>query len=205
MNYLAHLFLSGTDSSIIVGNLLEDFIKGGINNSRNSLFPLSIKMGIQLHRNIDVFTDTHSEVKKCKAFFYSKFAKFSPIVVDVLFDHFLIKNWSLFTTEPFEVFRKRAYGSLGLHQEVQPLAMKNRVRSMIEHDWLKNYIEIWGLERAFLGLNTKINRSDIDLRKSIPIFEANYQAIDTYFVSFFKDLKAECDLFLIENGFPTCQ
>ncbi|MCP9769949.1 DUF479 domain-containing protein [Lacihabitans sp. LS3-19] len=199
MNYLAHLFLSGNNDGVILGNLLEDFVKGNIENSTNSILPKDVKMGLQLHRTIDTLTDTHKVVKECKEVFYPNFGKYSPIIVDVLFDHFLIKNWLIFTEEDFEHFRKRVYNSLKNYQEIQPEMLKGMINSMIEHDWLKNYIENWGLEKAFKNLNNKINKSEIDLTLSLKEFEENYYFLNEKFLEFFEELKKVCDNFLIDN------
>jgi acyl carrier protein phosphodiesterase len=199
MNYLAHLFLSGNNEGVILGNLLEDFVSGNIENSTNSILPKDVKLGLQLHRTIDTFTDTHKVVKECKEVFYPNFGKYSPIVVDVLFDHFLIKNWLIFTEEDFEQFRKRLYNSLKNYQEIQPEILKGMIISMTEHDWLKNYSENWGLEKAFKNLNSKINKPEIDLTLCLKEFEENYYFLNEKFLDFFEDLKKVCDKFLIDN------
>ena len=55
MNYLAHIYLSGANRKVAVGNFIGDFVKG---NSYD-IYPLSFQKGILLHREIDHFTDTH--------------------------------------------------------------------------------------------------------------------------------------------------
>jgi len=57
MNYLAHVFLSGDNEEIVIGNFIGDYVKG-INFRKYSD---SIKKGILLHRDIDVFTDRNKE------------------------------------------------------------------------------------------------------------------------------------------------
>lgn len=199
MNYLAHLFLAGNDPEVIAGAFLEDFINGNVDNPKNDYLSRKHKVGIRLHRQIDTITDSHDEVKKCKVFFYEKFGKYSPIIVDVLFDHFLIKNWNSFSIEPFEDFRKRIYRDILITSDIHPEKMKKLVSSMIEHDWLKNYALDWGLEKAFLNLNAKIKNPEIDLTTSIEIMRENYEEINKHFLIFFQDLKDFCDSFLKEN------
>lgn len=184
MNYLAHLFLSGNDPEIIIGNMMEDFISGNIEHPRNSFLTPVMKTGVKLHREIDTLMDTHSLIKDCKSLFYEKFGKYSPIITDVLCDHFIVTHWEELRQEPFDEFRTRVYSSLLVHRELQPAAMLRMVDSMIEHDWLKNYGEIWGLERAFINLNRKINRTGIDLTACIPVFEENYDFLDARFVEY---------------------
>lgn len=55
MNYLAHIFLSGADRQIQVGNFIGDFVKG----KNYQQYPEKIREGILLHRQIDTFTDSH--------------------------------------------------------------------------------------------------------------------------------------------------
>ncbi len=199
MNYLAHLFLAGQRPGFIVGNILEDFVKGKIDNEVNSLLPREVKLGIIQHRHIDTLTDSDEYVKNCKKVFYADFGKYAGIVVDVLFDHFLIKNWDKYTSESFEKFRPRIYGAFDYYSDIQPEKMKDVIKSMKTHDWLKNYAFEWGLDRAFLNMNTKINKPEIDLRKSLELYKENYDLLDENFCLFFDSLKVFCDNFILEN------
>jgi acyl carrier protein phosphodiesterase len=199
MNFLAHLFLAGNNHGMIVGNILEDYIKGGLENEKNKNIPYNLKLGIKQHRLIDTFTDSHKLVSETKKYFGDKYGKFSSIIVDVIFDHYLLVNWSEFTSESFLDFRKRIYLAFDSYSEWQPEPMHKYVFSMREHDWLKNYEFDWGLERAFFHLNRRINREEIDLTTSIPLFRENYKSIESNFLSFFSELKQQCDNFIIEN------
>ncbi len=60
MNYLAHLFLSGNNDLLKIGNFMADGIRG--NDYLN--FPEEVKNGIILHRHIDTFTDAHPMYRK---------------------------------------------------------------------------------------------------------------------------------------------
>ena len=60
MNFLAHLYLSGSDPMVKVGNFIGDHVKG--NAYQN--YEIGIQQGILLHRKIDFFTDTHPLVKQ---------------------------------------------------------------------------------------------------------------------------------------------
>ncbi|MCA0362812.1 MAG: ACP phosphodiesterase [Bacteroidetes bacterium] len=199
MNYLAHLFLSGKNDGIIVGNILEDFISGHIEHPKNAYIPEDIKLGLKMHRMIDTFTDSHAVLKESKALFYPINGKYASIVMDVLYDHFLQKNWENYSSEEFDSFRKRIYESIRYQEDIQPENMKKLVNSMIEHDWLKNYIEIWGLEKAFNNLNKRINKPEVDLIKSLSIFEKNYDFLDLNFKEFFPELLNASRTFLKEN------
>ncbi|MDD3273470.1 MAG: DUF479 domain-containing protein, partial [Bacteroidales bacterium] len=55
MNYLAHIYLSGSNRQLQVGNFIGDFVKG----RKHENYPKGIQKGILLHREIDRFTDCH--------------------------------------------------------------------------------------------------------------------------------------------------
>ena len=58
MNYLAHVFLSGPNRKVQLGNFVGDAVKG----SSYKNYPPDIAKGIQLHRAIDDYTDRHPAV-----------------------------------------------------------------------------------------------------------------------------------------------
>ena len=69
MNYLAHVYLSGTNDLLKIGNFMADSIKG---NSYN-LFDQELRKGILLHRHIDSFTDAHPIYRKSKHRLHEKY------------------------------------------------------------------------------------------------------------------------------------
>ena len=54
MNYLAHIFLSGSSPKSRIGGFVADAVKGRYDN-----YPLAMQLGIWLHRKVDEFTDNH--------------------------------------------------------------------------------------------------------------------------------------------------
>lgn len=198
MNYLAHLLLSEKNEPVLFGNLLEDFIHGRVEHPRNDHLSDEIKIGIRLHRRIDTLTDQHDLVKDCKQIFYSDFGKYASIIVDVLFDHFLIKNWNTFSDEDFLEFRQRVYGNISKYDHLMPKELKALVDSMIKHDWLKAYEYDEGLTRAFSNLNKKIVNGP-DLVPSITLMHENYQFLNKKFVDFFTIMQTYCHNYILSH------
>ena len=198
MNYLAHLFLSGKEQEIIVGNLLEDFVVGRIDHPRNAHFPERIKIGILLHRQIDTFTDTHPYVSACKSVLYEKYGKYSAVVVDIFFDHFLAVNWHKFTDENLDNFTKRVYFSYENHWDILPEKMKPMISSMIKYDWLKNYSEFWAIEKALLNVSKRaIYQSNME--NALEDLKLHYDFFQENFLQFFPEMMKVCNNFLREN------
>ena len=92
MNFLAHTHLSPDNDDIIFGNFIADAIKG----KSYLVYRKDIVTGILHHRSIDVFTDRHPIVKNSKSLVRTHFGKYSGIVVDIYYDHFLARNWELY-------------------------------------------------------------------------------------------------------------
>ena len=95
MNYLAHFYLSFDDSEILTGNFLGDFVT----KKEYNALPLKIRKGIDLHREIDFLMDNH-EVSKASKGVFSNHRHYSSVIIDVVYDHFLAKNWKQYSTLP---------------------------------------------------------------------------------------------------------
>ena len=105
MNFLAHLFLSGENDDIIIGNFIADAVKGRYIEKYNE----KIRYGIKLHREIDNYTDNHPVFKQSRKRLLHKYHKFSGVIVDMYYDHFLAVNWSDYSDENLEAFVSNAY------------------------------------------------------------------------------------------------
>ncbi|RFS14569.1 ACP phosphodiesterase [Emticicia sp. C21] len=200
MNFLAHLFLSGDNEEILVGNLLEDYVVGRIEHPRNQHFSENIKNGILLHRLIDSFMDTHSVVSTCKTVLYQNYHKYASVVIDIYFDHFLAKHWYSYSSEPFEDFRKRTHQSFLNHWDVLPDKMKPMIDSMIKYDWLKNYSEFWGMERALTGV-AKRTEFKSNMEKAVTDLKIHYDFFNENFKLFFPQMVQQCTAFLTDKNY----
>ena len=90
MNYLAHLFLSGESTSILVGNFIGDAVRG---NQFSTLDP-NAQRGNSWHRVIDRFTDAHPVVRRSKQRAQAVTGRYASVVIDVFYDHFLARDWA---------------------------------------------------------------------------------------------------------------
>lgn len=199
MNYLAHLALSNGIEEILVGNMIEDFITGRIEHPRNSFLTPELTVGVRLHRLIDTFTDTHPIVKQCNGVFHKSVGKYSSIVTDILFDHFLIKNWSVFYDVPLVSYCETVYAVLPKYNEYYPLPLQRVIRSMVSYKWLLNYEHEWGILKAFQSVNNKIGKENF-LDGSLVVFKENYELLNNHFLVFYPQLKHVSDEF-IDNSF----
>lgn len=87
MNYLTHIYLSGENEKVLVGNFIGDYVKG----KNFEKFPENIQCGILLHRQIDTFTDSHPKFIEAKRKLRDDFGLYSGIIVD-FFTHEVRKH-----------------------------------------------------------------------------------------------------------------
>jgi acyl carrier protein phosphodiesterase len=152
MNFLAHLYLSGNNPKVMVGNFIGDFVKGKIALQQ---FEPEIVIGIELHRAIDVFTDTHAVVTESKNRLREKYRHYAGVIVDVFYDHFLAANWNDYHSQPLLDFSIATYKTIETFSAVLPHEVKQMLPYMKRGNWLLNYAQVEGIHRALSGMATR--------------------------------------------------
>jgi acyl carrier protein phosphodiesterase len=183
MNYLAHIYLSGDNNLITIGNFIADGIKG----KSYKKYPKDIQIGILLHRNIDTFTDAHETVRLSTKRLHQKYGHYSGIIVDILYDHFLAKNWSTYSNVALDSYAETFYDTLEEHYEELPLRIQKMMPYMLADNWLFNYASIEGISRVLAGMNRRTkNQSGMD--EAVNELELFYTEFENEFSSFFDEL-----------------
>ncbi|APY12243.1 ACP phosphodiesterase [Seonamhaeicola sp. S2-3] len=183
MNYLAHIYLSGDNKLVTIGNFIADGIKG----SNYKKYQKDIQVGILLHRHIDTFTDAHKTVRISTKRLHEKYGHYSGVIVDILYDHFLAKNWSSYSKIPLHIYVDDFYDSLEDNFEILPLRIKKMMPYMITDNWLLSYASIKGISRVLDGMNRRTkNRSSMN--EAVHELEAFYNEFENEFTSFFDEL-----------------
>jgi acyl carrier protein phosphodiesterase len=192
MNFLAHLYLSGNNPKIMVGNFIGDFVKG-----KNALehFDPEIIRGIELHRAIDEFTDSHPVVTQSKTRLRSKYRHYSGVIVDIFYDHLLAKNWDMFHPELLPDFADKAYGIVQAHHTILPEDVKFMMPHMIRGNWLVNYARIEGIERALNGMARR-TRYESKMEQSTKDLIEYYTEFSSEFFDFFPALQKRANQLL---------
>jgi len=187
MNYLAHFFLAYPEPDLVFGNYIGDGVRG----SEWKLYSESVQRGIRFHRSIDQFTDSHKSVKAVQQLFYPSQARYSGVVVDVLFDHMLVSNWSRFHTMPIEEFASDCYQLIAHRVEEMPVRSARFFGYMRANDLLNSYGKREGLELVFRGMD---GRSSFPTKMvdSVDTYFDHFEEIDQAFQVFFSDLIAHC-------------
>jgi len=185
MNYLAHVYLSGDNDLVTIGNFIADGIKG----TQYKTYSKDIQIGILLHRHIDSYTDSHKTVRLSTKRLHKKYSHYAGVIVDILYDHFLAKNWSKYSTTPLEEYIEKFYDSLEDHYDILPARIQKMMPYMLADNWLLSYASIEGITRVLEGMNRRTkNRSS--MHEAIVELETFYTEFEHEFSSFFEELIA---------------
>lgn len=183
MNYLAHIYLSGDNDLVTIGNFMADGVKG----KRYKKFSKDIQVGILLHRHIDTFTDAHKTVRQSTKRLHKKYGHYSGIIVDILYDHFLAKNWSKYSNIPLDEYVESFYNSLEKHYNLLPLRIQKMMPFMMTDNWLLSYASIQGIQRVLDGMNRRTNNRS-GMNEATKELEVFYNDFEAEFTSFFDEL-----------------
>ncbi len=183
MNFLAHIYLSGDDEEIKIGNFIGDYVKGRAFH----IYPEKIKEGILLHRFIDTFTDKNTHTHDAKILFTSKYRKYSGIVIDIIYDYFLANNWDKYSTIDFKSFVNNFHNLLVKHNDMLPTKVQAFVPKLIANNRLYSYKDIEGIKHvlATMAKYTSLpDHSDF----AIKVLNDNYNQLKENFFLFFSDI-----------------
>lgn len=193
MNYLAHVYLSGTNDLLKIGNFMADSIKG----TDYEKFEIEIKRGILLHRHIDSFTDAHPIYRKSKHRLHEKYGHYSGVIMDILYDHFLAKNWNKYSNEKLEDYAANFYQLLQDNSEILTDRIKGLIPYMIARNWFVSYATIAGIEVILFQMDYK-TKHRANMQEAIVELQAFYLEFETEFFLFFDELRTSCQQKIIE-------
>ena len=183
MNFLAHLYLSGDNEDLKFGNFIADAVKGkAIEN-----YSTTIQQGIRLHREIDHFTDNHITFKKSKIRLQNRYHKFSGVLVDMYYDHFLALSWQEYSDEKLEVFVNNAYKILKKNFFLLPSKYKKILPFMISNNWLVNYSNFNRLQNNFENM-AKRTSFESGMEKAVTDLKKDYSQYKQEFKEFFPEV-----------------
>jgi acyl carrier protein phosphodiesterase len=181
LNFLAHIYLSGENDDIKIGNFLGDFVKGRLKKLTNAQYSEGVINGMALHREIDFFTDTHPIVKQSIDRLQPKYHKFSGIVIDMFYDHILAKNFHQYSSISLGEYAENFYNLLEKRKAEIPEPMERMVKSMVTRNWFLGYKSYEGIEWALTGISKRlsfesgIENATEELRKDYDLYEAEFQ------------------------------
>jgi acyl carrier protein phosphodiesterase len=184
MNFLAHTHLSPNNDDVIFGNFIADAVKG----KSYLKYRHDIIVGILLHRSIDVFTDRHPLVRNSKSIVRNHFGKYSGIVVDIYYDHFLARNWGQYHPDELSKFSTKVYSILAQRLLLLPTRVRRMLPFLIAQNWLSGYANLNDLQRVFNGMDRRTNHVS-GMHNAVEVLRGNYDLLYSDFKEFYAELE----------------
>ncbi|HXS38170.1 MAG TPA: ACP phosphodiesterase [Flavipsychrobacter sp.] len=185
MNYLGHAVLSFGNGDILTGNMIADHVKGKLALEK---FPAEIKKGIELHRKIDSFTDTHPATLRAKIWFRESYGLYAGPLLDTIYDHYLANDPKLFGSESkLMQFTQQVYSQLDNNNIYFPSIFANYFPYMKQNNWLYGYRTMQGVQRSLQGLARRaLHMPPIDI--AYEIFVTRYYQLAQCYYEFIDDV-----------------
>jgi acyl carrier protein phosphodiesterase len=155
MNFLFHMLLSGADEQILVGNFMGDFVKGPLADR----FPDRIRQGVTLHRRIDSFASRSELFQQSRLRLDPHYGLYRGVLVDLFYDHFLVREWGDWSDEPFEKYLARTRLIIEGHLSELPERMQPLVPYIFD-ELLPSYGEARGIGRALERMSRRVKRAN---------------------------------------------
>lgn len=192
MNFLAHIYLSGDNDLIKIGNFMADGIRG----KQFEHFPKDVQKGILLHRFIDTYTDSHDIFRQSTKRLHEKYHHYAGVIVDIIYDHFLAKNWTKYSDENLESFINRFYTSLDDNYSILTEKTQGLMPYMIERNWLLSYRTVEGIHQILTQMDRR-SKNVSKMQYASEELKEFYAEFEEEFTLFFEDLRLNAQQKLI--------
>lgn len=156
MNFLAHLWLADQTGTSLAGSILGDIVRG----RDLSAYPDDIALGIRLHRRVDAATDRHPLIVAVRQDFAAGERRYAGIVLDLVCDHLLARQWPDLHGEVLAAFSQRAAQA---QQEAGAWYRQAGAREPEAARFarlLASYQSVEGMDRAMGSVQSRLRRGE---------------------------------------------
>ncbi|NDI99760.1 DUF479 domain-containing protein [Flavobacterium sp. LaA7.5] len=184
MNFLAHIYLSGDNDLLKIGNFMAD----GIHGKAPKSLPADVQKGIVLHRLIDTYTDAHPVFRQSTKRLHPIYHHYSGVIIDIYYDHFLAKNWNNYHNETLHDYTQQFYKLLQDNYAILTDKTKDMMPYMIKQDWLGSYATTEGIAGILQQMDRR-TKNKSGMAKAINELLEFYTDFEEEFTLFFKDVQ----------------
>ena len=153
-------------------------------------YPIGIQIGIKLHRFIDSYTDSHEIYRKSKHRLHENFGHYSGVIMDIVYDHFLAKNWQLFSNIELEKYADDFYNLLQSNFDILAPKTQNLLPYMIKTNWLVCYKSLEGLELILFQMDYR-TKNRVNMPAAMHEIKQFYAEMEQEFLVFFTALQQQ--------------
>jgi acyl carrier protein phosphodiesterase len=184
MNHLAHALLADTGGAeFALGSALGDFWHG----HPDPAWPPARQAGVRFHRAIDRYTDAHPEVVAARNTFQPPLRRYAGILLDVWFDHLLVRDWARYCDEPVAAFCARWLAFLDARAAEVPPELGRFIGWMHGHGLPLAYGDAPTIAAVLHGLASRLSRPS-PIATALPELQRRAQILQARFDAFFPEL-----------------
>jgi acyl carrier protein phosphodiesterase len=165
--------------------MISDFVKG----RKKFDYSLGIQRGIELHRNIDTFTDNHPATKEAKLILKPAVGLYAGAFTDVLYDHFLANDKTEFTDLSLNEHAIKTCENLYHYFDILPQKFQHMLPYMTSQNWLYNYKTLDGTKHSFAGVARRAAYLDSST-EVYELFVQHHSSLQNCYNAFFPHVKA---------------
>lgn len=185
MNHLAHALLADPQPPQRLGNLFGDAVRGPLSTVD---LPAGVLEGVRRHRQIDAVTDQHPASIQLRELFPRSLRRYAGIVLDVAFDHYLIRQWPVFCDVKRESFTLEVYEIMHQNPALLPGPVRAAAPRMITRDFLNRCETIDGVMSVLAYIHTRLSRG-FDLAAARRTLEVHDRILEAGFAQVFSDVQ----------------
>lgn len=189
MNFLGHLLLTYPHRELTMGNLLGDLIRSQEVRSLSK----EIHRGFILHHEIDRHTDSHPGVKELIKMMRPTHSKYAPVVVDILMDHVLARQWDLHAEVSYATFTQWVYDLIPDFLSQLSTPVVNRLESMVLHRWIDDYDKAEKLKHVLLRMDRRASFPS-QFITGVEDIAQHYDHFAITFDDFYRDIKSKLEI-----------
>lgn len=191
MNFLAHLWIADRVALPLAGGVLGDVVRGPVDGR----FPAALAASIRLHRRIDTVTDAHPAVTELIQRFEPGPRRYAGVLLDMLFDHALARQWKDFSAEPLAAFCRRGARDVAAAGEHFTAAGGHAPVAWLFERLLRSYESPHGMDRAIRRTASRLRKPE-GLIDAASGWQAHLPGIDAALSVLMRDLEAAAHAFV---------
>ncbi len=183
MNFLAHIFLSGDNPEVKLGNFFGDFVKG----NQLDRFPERVRQGIVLHRKIDSYTDAHPVFRESVQLLKPAFGRYAGVMADMYYDYLLAVSFQQYSVKPLRSFARNFYFNALLRYPLLPPRIKRFIFHFVSTNRLQRYASFDGLQASLEIMRTRKSGA-IQPEVAIVVLKQYLDELEAHFSLFFPEM-----------------
>jgi acyl carrier protein phosphodiesterase len=125
-----------------------------------------------------------------------RWERYSPVLVDIFFDHILSANWPRYCPVPRSQFIGTAYAALRGHHHLLPPRAQYATSALLADDWLSTYASLDGIALSLSRLSTRLQHG-VELAPATEDLRTRRVAFESAFCQFFPELQRHVESYLL--------